>query len=109
MEKTIYVKGHYRNGKYISGYHYVRTFKEPNFNGRVRKSYVEDTKRKIIALKKYSDFQSPEYQVALDYLEKNCPEVAFLIGNSGKKLSSLKLTKELYDKVNYAYDILYTK
>lgn len=112
MDKTIYVKGHYRNGKYVRSYRYVRSCKEPNFStGRIGKSYRDDLYRKIIALRNYKDYQSPEYQVAQDYLEKECPQVAYIIGNSsdGTKKLPKKITKELYEKVNYAYDIIFTK
>lgn len=105
MEKTVHVKGHYRNGKYVPPYSYVRSFK-----GRIGKSYVDDIRRKIIALRRYSDFQSPEYQAAMDYLENECPEVAYIVGDKKNKTkSSFKVTKDIYNKVNYAYDILYSK
>lgn len=46
----------------------------------------------------------------MDYIEKECPEVAYIIGDSkGKTKSPLKITKDIYDKVNYAYNILYSK
>lgn len=110
MEKSVHVKGHYRNGKYIKSYNYIRTFKEPSFRRNIGKSYADDVRRKIIILRKYSDFQSPEYQFAMDYIEKECPEVAYIIGDSkGKTKSPLKITKDIYDKVNYAYNILYSK
>lgn len=109
MEKPILVKGHYRNGKYIKAYRYIRQCKEPTFRGgKIGKSYMDDTRRKIMTLRNYSDFQSSEYQVMMDYLEKECPQVAYLIGDNRPR-KHLKITKEVYEKVNYAYDILYSK
>lgn len=48
----------------------------------------------------------------MDYLEKECPEVAYIIGDREGKVrqkSAFKITKDIYDKVNYAYDILFSK
>lgn len=56
MEKTVHVKGHYRNGKYVPPYSYVRSFKEPSFKGRIGKSYVDDIRRKNYCLKKVFGF-----------------------------------------------------
>lgn len=113
MEKAIHVKGHWRDGKYVKPYNYIRTFKEPSFkNGRIGKSYMDDIRRKIIAIKRYDDFQSPEYHAIMDYLDKECPEVASIVGDSTKDKPiriSNKINKDTYDKINYAYDMLYPK
>lgn len=112
MEKTILVKGHYRNGKYIPPYRYVRTFKEPSFKrGKIGKSYVDDLSRKVIALRKYSDFQSPDYQEVMDYLKKHHSKVAHLIGSRSKMRFKItkNTSKDIWDNVNYAYNILYTE
>ena len=54
----------------------------------------------------------------MNYLYKECPEVAELISNPENNVQNMKtlkglkvnkLTEEIYRKVNYAYNMLYPK
>lgn len=112
MDKIIRVKPHWRNQTTrIKGYTYVRKCKEPDFS---KKSWLslsrrDDLSRKVLALRQFTDYQSEVYQQMTQDVGKSCPEALAVIQGQRKFSKRSKVSKEFYEGINHAYNLLYTE
>lgn len=100
MRKEVKVKGYFtKKGEYRKGY----------IGHRYCSSHSKPIKmtlsRKVIALRKFTDRQSQEYQEVTGYLMNECPEALEVIQ---RQRSVRRLPQKVKDAINYAYGILYT-